>query len=66
MRSFIIVLLASLFLMTGCYKREIEDVLPPVLSSVKDMKYTYIADNDSVEVSWVNSNSKGGLTAIVN
>lgn len=66
MRSFIIVLLASLFLITGCYKRDLEDVLPPVLSSVTDMKYTYIADNDSVEVSWVNPNSTGGLTAIVN
>lgn len=66
MRSIIIILLASLFLVTGCYKREIEDVLPPVLSSVKDLSYNYFAENDSVEVSWTNPNNGGGLTSVIN
>jgi hypothetical protein len=65
MRSFYIILLTVLLFSTGCYKREIEDILPPVLSAVEDLQYTFYADNDSVNISWRNPNVGDDISSII-
>jgi len=65
MRAFYIVFVTVLLFTTGCYDREIKESLPPVLSAVEDLQYTFYANGDSVKVSWRNPNVGDDISTLI-
>jgi hypothetical protein len=65
MKKNIIVIMAAMLMMAGCYKRDINDALEAKLAPVENIDYNFFAGQDSVRISWTNPNTETGLSTVV-